>query len=107
MVSDGEDAYVYLAIRKNNSLGCTGVYREGKTGSWQAYITVRKKRYYLGSFTEYTEAVSVRKEAERQLHDPLIIEYYENLTADKKRIFLKYLCGDESNIGSGQIGIRK
>ena len=51
-------------IRVNNTSGHTGVYK--KRSKWIAYITVSKKRYWLGSFDKYDEAVAAREKAETE-----------------------------------------
>ena len=49
-------------LRVNNTSGHTGVYK--KRGKWNAYITVNKRKYSLGSHDSYDEAVKARKNAE-------------------------------------------
>ena len=74
-----------------NTSGHTGVYLDKKSGKWQAYINYKKKRYYLGFFKEKEDAIRARKEGEKRIHDPVIMEYYGNLTPDKKKEFVDYL----------------
>lgn len=51
--------------RFDNKTGVAGVtYRNGK---WIARIGYQNKRYHLGSFNTFEEAVKVRKEAEEEL----------------------------------------
>ena len=78
-------------LRSDNTSGATGVRFE--KGKWVATITFQKKGYYLGRFSEMSDAVKARKEAEAQLYGPFL-EWYENvylpgreqagLTADQK-----------------------
>ncbi len=49
--------------RSNNEV--VGVCWHTHAKKWVAQIMVNRKRYYLGTFAEYDEAVSARKDAER------------------------------------------
>jgi len=60
--------------RKNNTSGYTGVYRE-KSGHWVAYISFKKKRYWLGRYRELEDAVKARKSAEA-IHKDFLEWYY-------------------------------
>lgn len=55
----------------SNSTGVVGVSKRSDTGSYVAYITVKNKRKYLGSFKSFDEAVNVRRQAEKHIgfHD--------------------------------------
>jgi hypothetical protein len=48
----------------SNTSGCRGVYK--KRSKWAAYIDVGKKRYWLGSYEDYDDAVAARKGAEEE-----------------------------------------
>ncbi len=87
-------------VRSNNTSGHTGVGLNRKTGMWEAYIDFRKKHYRLGSFRKIEDAIRARKEAEARLHDPVILEYWDTLTEDRKQEFREYLraVGDETLI---------
>jgi hypothetical protein len=52
-------------LQKNNTSGIKGVCFNKKTKKWEAYIN-NKKRINLGLYKEFSTAVQVRKEAERQ-----------------------------------------
>lgn len=54
----------------NNTSGCNGVSRSGE--KWRAYIILKRKQYYLGTFDRFEDAVAARKEAEKRLYDPEI-----------------------------------
>lgn len=75
----------------HNTSGHTGVYLDKRTGKWQAYINYKKKRYYLGCFKDMEDAVRARKEGEAQLHDPAIMEHFQNLTPERKQEFIEYM----------------
>ncbi len=87
-------------VRSNNTSGHTGVGLNRKTGMWEAYIDFRKKHYRLGTFRKIEDAVRARREAEARLHDPVILEYWDTLTEDRKNEFRNYLrsVGEESVI---------
>lgn len=55
------------ATRSNNTSGYPGVSR--KRDKWAAKITFEKITYQLGSYDSIEEAIAVRKEAERILHE--------------------------------------
>ena len=74
-----------------NTSGHTGVYLDKKSGKWQAYINYKKKRYYLGFFTNIDDAIRARKEGEARIHDPVIMEHFQNLTPERKKEFIEYL----------------
>ena len=61
--------------RSNNTSGVPGVdWRPGK-GKWRATICFKGKRYDLGSYHDFNEAVSARKRAEKDLHDRFVREH--------------------------------
>lgn len=53
-------------LASNNTSGCTGISQVKKTSKWQAQIGHKGKVYYLGSYTDYKEAVNARKDAEKK-----------------------------------------
>ena len=62
-------------IRCNNTSGVPGVewYRYKQT--WRATICFKGKRYYLGCYHNFEDAVNARKRAEQRLHDRFLQEY--------------------------------
>ncbi|MBE6673414.1 MAG: AP2 domain-containing protein [Ruminococcaceae bacterium] len=74
-----------------NTSGHTGVYFDKRSQKWQAYINYKKKRYYLGFFKNKEDAIRARKEGEAKIHDPVIMEYFANLTPEKKKEFIEYM----------------
>lgn len=60
-----------------NTSGHRGVYRR-KNGKWRASIEFRGKRYNLGTFTTFEEAVAARTEGEKMYQDFLDAYYAEN-----------------------------
>lgn len=83
-----------VATKTPNSLntsGHTGVYFDKKSQKWQAYINYKKKRYYLGFFKDKEAAIRARKEGEARIHDPVIMEHFQNLTPERKKEFIEYM----------------
>ena len=76
---------------RNNTSGYTDVYLEKKTGRWQAYINLQKRRYYLGSYDDIATAASIRAHAEKHFHDPIIAEHFEKMNSRKRAELLEYL----------------
>ena len=46
-------------------------------GKYRADIGFKGKRYYLGSFSDYEEAVAARMEAEKKIQRGFLDAYYE------------------------------
>lgn len=42
---------------------------------WRAAICFKGRRYYLGSYSRFEDAVKARKRAEEELHDGFLREY--------------------------------
>lgn len=51
-------------MNSNNTSGCTGVGWSKRHQKWQAKITVKRKRMFLGRFERFEDAVAARKAAE-------------------------------------------
>lgn len=47
-----------------NTSGAVGVYWYKASSNWRAFIQVNGKQIHLGSFTDFGEAVAIRREAE-------------------------------------------
>lgn len=54
-------------VQSNNTSGHAGVHFHTNTGKYQASITLRGKRFYLGLFSSYEEALSCRIAAESEM----------------------------------------
>lgn len=61
-------------VLKNNTSGVPGVEWLPRKRRWKASICFRKKRYYLGAYAEFEDAVKARKQAEEKLHDNFLRE---------------------------------
>lgn len=62
--------------RCDNTSGFRGVSKT-RSGAWKVFIGLQNKRYYLGTYHDYEEAVRVRLDAEEQLHDGFVAAYSE------------------------------
>ena len=78
-------------LRSNNTSGHTGVGYDKRTGKWYAFINFQKKHYNLGLHKEKSAAIRARRAAEAKLHDPVILEYWDSLTEERKIEFQDYL----------------
>jgi len=61
-------------VRRNNTSGVPGVDWRASKSLWQASICFKGKRYYLGSYRNFEDAVRARKQAEEELHDRFLQE---------------------------------
>lgn len=62
-------------VRRNNTSGVPGVdWLTGKR-RWRATICFKGRRYYLGSYEYFGDAVQARKRAEEQLHDNFLRQF--------------------------------
>lgn len=62
-------------VRRNNTSGVPGVTWISRDQLWRATIFFKGKNYYLGGYQNFEDAVTARKEAERDLHDNFFREY--------------------------------
>ena len=62
-------------IRSNNTSGVPGVDWRTDKRLWRAMICFKGKRYYLGSYGRFEDAVKARKRAEEELFDPFLREF--------------------------------
>ena len=68
-------------LNKNNTSNHVGVSRM-PSGSWRAYITFKRKQYYLGSFAKYEDAVKARENAEEKIYGGFL-EWYQKAYPDQ------------------------
>lgn len=54
------------SLQNNNKSGVTGVYWSNSKNKWIAQIHLNKKHIHLGCFTNFDDAVKIRKEAEEK-----------------------------------------
>lgn len=62
-------------LRRNNTSGYTGVYRDKRTGKWVARITFQRHVYHLGCYEELSDAVKARRRGE-EMHENFLDWYY-------------------------------
>lgn len=62
-------------VRKNNTSGVPGVNWRARRHQWRAEICFKGKRYYLGSYGKFEDAVKARKQAEEELFDPFLEKF--------------------------------
>ncbi|GKS12834.1 hypothetical protein YDYSY3_38340 [Paenibacillus chitinolyticus] len=58
-----------------NTSGTTGVYFESKRNKWSAEIMFQMKKYRLGRYTDKTDAIKARMEAEEKLQGDFLKWY--------------------------------
>lgn len=66
-----------------NTSGCTGVYRQSKTGKWAAQIGFKNKTYYLGAYDKKEDAIKARKRGEEMVDD--FLDWYHSLDPEQKK----------------------
>ena len=64
-------------IRRNNTSGVPGVDWYSSKQCWRAMICFKGKRYYLGKYHNFEDAVKARKRAEEELFEPFLREFAE------------------------------
>lgn len=62
-------------VRRNNTSGVPGVDWMSGRQRWRATICFKGKRYYLGRYRQFEDAVNARKRAEENLHDSFLREF--------------------------------
>ena len=62
-------------VRRNNTSGVPGVDWRQSKGRWRASICFKGRRYYLGSYRQFEDAVRARKHAEEALHYKFLDEF--------------------------------
>lgn len=64
-------------VRRNNKSGVPGVEWRPSKSVWRSTICFKGKRYYLGSFKQFDQAVVARKRAEKELVEPFLKTFPE------------------------------
>lgn len=62
-------------VRSNNTSGITGVEWVASKQRWRATICFKGKRHYLGTYSNFEDAVKARKLGEEKFHDRFLREY--------------------------------
>jgi len=55
-------------LRKDNTSGVAGVCWQENEGCWRVQIQINKVKTYIGKFTNFEDAVKIRKEAEEKYY---------------------------------------
>lgn len=61
--------------RSDNTSGFRGVYKS-ENGRYRVFIGFKRKRFYVGTYKNFEEAVAGRLEAETAIHDQFVKAYY-------------------------------
>ena len=64
-------------VRKNNTSGVPGVDWRTDKRLWRAMICFKGKRYYLGSYGRFEDAVKARKMGEEKYHNSFVRQFEE------------------------------
>ncbi len=64
-------------VRKNNTSGVPGVDWWAAKQRWRATICFKGKRYYLGCYARFEDAVHARKQEEERVHDEFVRGFTE------------------------------
>lgn len=62
-------------VRRDNTSGVPGVDWLHDRQRWRASICFKGKRYFLGSYRQFEDAVRARKRAEETMHDQFLAEF--------------------------------
>lgn len=62
-------------VRRDNTSGVPGVDWLRSRRRWRASICFKGKRYFLGSYRQFEDAVRARKRAEETMHDQFLAEF--------------------------------
>ena len=62
-------------VRSNNTSGVPGVDWWASKQRWRAAICFKGRRYYLGSYNRFEDAVKARKRAEEEMHGSFLREF--------------------------------
>ena len=63
--------------RCNNTSGVPGVEWLKRKQRWRATLCFKGKRYFLGTYAKFEDAVRARKQAEEEIYLPFLAEYPE------------------------------
>ncbi len=70
-------------VRSNNTSGVPGVDWLSSKQRWRAMICFKGKRYYLGCYARFEDAVKARKRAEETLHDQFVRTFAKGTEREK------------------------
>lgn len=67
--------YLTQKVRKNNTSGEKGISWNKEKKKYEASIRLKGKKYYLGRYNNIDDAIEARKQAEKELFEPIIEEF--------------------------------
>ncbi len=62
-------------IYKNNKSGVKGVCWNKRLQKWQVQIRLKNHNYYIGIYSNIEDAIDARKNAEKELFEPILEKY--------------------------------
>lgn len=86
-------------VRCNNTSGVPGVDWRRSNGMWRASICFKGKRYYLGCYKCFDDAVKARKEAEENMHDRFVTEFNRKTRSGSQAIVSRQAAGQTADSG--------
>ena len=84
LVEDTDLDLLTQGKRSDNTSGVKGVSFHKRSGKYMAYITLARKRRYLGCFDTLEEAAKARREAEVELFDPILEAHGRKPTRERQ-----------------------
>ena len=91
-------------VFKNNTSGVRGVSFRKQDMKWVAYISFKGRKKTLGAFKNLDEAVRVRREAEKELYETFLEEYYANHPDERKVVSSSEGDGQSSDSAGDKVG---
>lgn len=67
----------HIGVR--NKLGCAGVSRYNNTNRWRVEISIKNKKYLVGIFDDFQDAVKARKLAEQKKLAGVLAEWLDSI----------------------------
>lgn len=62
-------------IYKNNKSGVKGVCWNKRLQKWQVQIRLKNHNYYIGIYSDIEDAIDARKNAEKEMFEPILEKY--------------------------------
>ena len=69
-------------VRSNSATGVTGVSFDKRRGRFEAYINFKKHKTHIGYYDTVEEAAKARREAEKELFEPVLEKYRQKSTEE-------------------------
>lgn len=87
-LGDVEHSNVYMLTRKmtkNNKAGRKGVFWNSRKKKWGVSIGANREKKTIGLYSNLSDAIAVREEAEEKYHKPLIEEARAQMKIDEEK----------------------